>query len=142
MIYILRNNLQYGPYTEATLLSYVENGQILLQDRAIKENSQEVKTVGYFLREARLSVHLKHKGSLLTQLKDIGTELIIPKTLFASRQWLSDKKLLTLALIGLIPSMLMMFPLGDYLTFYSIALYFQEYGDCSSITFSKPLKCP
>lgn len=124
MIYILRNNQQYGPYTEAALLSYVENGQVLLQDRAIKDNNQEVKTVGYFLREAGLSVHLKHKGNLLVQLKDIGTELIIPKASFASRQWLSDKRLLTLALIGLIPSVLMMFPLGDYLTFYSIALYF------------------
>ena len=105
MIYILRNNQQYGPYTEAALLSYVENGQILLQDRAIKDNSQEVKTVGYFLREAGLSVHLKHKGNLLVQLKDIGTELIIPKASFAS-------------------------------------FIFQEYGDCSSITFSEPLKCP
>lgn len=124
MIYILRNNQQYGPYTEQTLLSYVENGQILLQDRAIKDNNSEVKTVGCFLREARLSIHLKHQGNLLAQLKDIGTELIIPKSSIATKQWLSDKRLLTLALIGLVPSMLMMFPLGDFLTFYSIALYF------------------
>lgn len=124
MIYILRNNQQYGPYTEQTLLSYVENGQILLQDRAIKDNNPEVKTVGCFLREARLSVHLKHQGNLLTQLKDIGAELIIPRSSFATKQWLSDKRLLTLALIGLVPSILMMFPLGDFLTFYSIALYF------------------
>lgn len=124
MIYILRNNQQYGPYTEQTLLSYVENGQILLQDRAIKDNNLEVKTVGCFLREARLSVHLKHQGNLLTQLKDIGAELIIPRSSFATKQWLSDKRLLTLALIGLVPSILMMFPLGDFLTFYSIALYF------------------
>lgn len=124
MIYILWNNQQYGPYTEQTLLSYVENGQILLQDRAIKDNNLEVKTVGCFLREARLSVHLKHQGNLLTQLKDIGAELIIPRSSFATKQWLSDKRLLTLALIGLVPSILMMFPLGDFLTFYSIALYF------------------
>lgn len=124
MIYIVRNNQRYGPYTEATLLTYVENGQILLQDKAVKDNSQEVKTVGYFLREARLRVRIKHKGNLLAQLKDIGSELIIPKASFASKQWLSDKRLLTLALIGLIPSMLMMFPLGDFFIFYSIALYF------------------
>lgn len=124
MIYILRNNQQYGPYTEQTLLSYVENGQILLQDKVRKDCNSEVKTVGFFLREARLSVHLKHKGNLLAQLKDIGTELIIPKSSLTSKQWMSDKRLLTLALIGLIPSLLMMLPLGGFLTFYSIALYF------------------
>lgn len=126
MIYVLRNNQQYGPYTEATLLTYVENGQILRQDRAMRENSTEVKTVGHFLREARLPVHLKHKGNLWVQLKDIGTELIIPKDSFSGRKWLSDKRLLTLAFIGLIPSMLMMFPLKDFWVFYSIALYFSS----------------
>ncbi len=34
MIYVIRNNQQFGPYDESTLVSYVNNGQILLCDKA------------------------------------------------------------------------------------------------------------
>lgn len=34
MIYILRNSQQFGPYDENTLLTYVNSGQILIQDQA------------------------------------------------------------------------------------------------------------
>lgn len=32
---VVRNNQQYGPYDEQTLLSYVNSGRILLHDKAI-----------------------------------------------------------------------------------------------------------
>lgn len=35
-IYIIRNNQKFGPYTESVLLSYVNNGQVLVQDKAKK----------------------------------------------------------------------------------------------------------
>lgn len=34
-IYIIRNARRFGPYDDQTLLSYVNSGQILKQDKAI-----------------------------------------------------------------------------------------------------------
>lgn len=38
-IYIIRNAQRFGPYDEKTLLSYVNNGQILKQDKGVCQNS-------------------------------------------------------------------------------------------------------
>ena len=123
-IYIVRNNQDYGPYDYATIVSYVKNGQILKCDKARDSISGEINSVGYFLRKSGHNVKVdRHKG-LVSQLKNIGTELIIPKSSFTKSQLLSDKRLLTLALIGLVPSMIMLIPLGGFMTFYLISLYF------------------
>ena len=124
MICITRNNKDYGPYDEQTLLSYVNNGQILLCDVAKDTNTQEKNTVSYFLKRAGLKVNRLHGGDLITQLRKIGAELIVPKKSFVNKQWLSDKSLLILAIIGLVPSVLMVIPLGNWGVFYAIALYF------------------
>ena len=42
----------------------------------------------------------------------------------ANRKWLSDKKMLMLAIVGLAPSLLLVLPLGEVGVFYFIALYF------------------
>ncbi|KAB5078228.1 DUF4339 domain-containing protein, partial [Bacteroides thetaiotaomicron] len=34
MIYVKRNNQEFGPYDESTLLTYVNSGQILRSDSA------------------------------------------------------------------------------------------------------------
>lgn len=44
-IYIIRNNQKFGPYTESALLSYVNNGQVLVQDKAIKDGDLQEHTV-------------------------------------------------------------------------------------------------
>lgn len=36
-IYVIRNNHRFGPYDEKTLLSYVNNGQVLKQDKALAD---------------------------------------------------------------------------------------------------------
>ena len=79
MVYIVRNNQDYGPYDENTLLSYVNNGQILLHDKAKSVSTNEVNTVYYFLHRAGLKPKVSHGGDLIAQLRKIGTELIIPK---------------------------------------------------------------
>ena len=124
MIYIIRNNKDYGPYDETTLLSYVNSGQILLHDQARDANSTEMNTVGFFLKKYGLKPNIVHAGNLVYQLKQIGSELIIPKDSFVNRKWLSDKKLLTLAAVGLFPTLLMTIPVGTYGIFYAISLYF------------------
>ena len=104
MIYVKRNNQEFGPYDESTLLTYVNSGQILRSDSARNDATNEENTVKYFLKKAGLKPKVPHKGHLFHQLAMIGGELILPKSTIISKQWLSDKRLLLLALIGLFPT--------------------------------------
>lgn len=124
MIYVERNNQKFGPYDEQTLLSYVNNGQILLCDQGQDAQTGERNTIKALLKKAGYKPKIRHEGDLAKQLGRIGAELIIPKAVFANKQWLADKRLLLLALVGLFPSILMLLPLRGYLLFYLIALYF------------------
>lgn len=124
MLYVVRNNQDFGPYDEQTLKVYVDNGQILLCDEARDAVTGEVNSVKKFLKRAHLKTNVKHHGNLFSQLKDIGGELIFPKNVILSGQWTKDKFLIVLALVGLLPSVLMFLPLGNWGTFYFISLYF------------------
>lgn len=124
MIYIIRNNQQFGPYDESTILSYVNNGQILLCDSAKEVTSGTENTVQYFLKRANLKPKIKSNGNLIEQLKAVGSELFIPKDAFNRKQWIADKRLLMLALIGLIPLTLGYITRGGFFMFYTISLFF------------------
>lgn len=118
MIYVRRNNQEFGPYDESTLLTYVNSGQILRNDSARNDITNEENTVKYFLKKAGLKAKVPHKGNLFHQLSVIGSELILPKSTIISKQWLSDKRLLLLAIIGLFPTIFMAIPfpaIGIYL---------------------------
>lgn len=43
-IYVIRNGQRFGPYTEQTLLSYVNQGQILVHDKAIRDTDTVEQT--------------------------------------------------------------------------------------------------
>ena len=124
MLYIIRNNQDFGPYDEQTLKTYVNSGQILLCDQARDASTGQVDSVKAFLKKAGIKTKVQNKGNLFSQLKDIGTELIFPKSTIFSKQWTKDKALMVLALVGLIPSVLMFLPMGKWGTFYCISLYF------------------
>ena len=123
-IYVIRNNQQFGPYTEQVLLSYVNQGQILVQDKAIKEGETVHRTVGFFLKQARLKTHVANKGNILSQLESIGSELIFPKTTMLSKSFLTDQRFIILAVVGLLPMAMMNMPFGGFLLFYEVSLYF------------------
>lgn len=123
-IYVIRNNQQYGPYNEQTLLQYVNSGQILKQDKAVAEHDKTEHTVAYFLKRARLKPHVKSKGNIFSQLSAIGSELIFPRTTLFSKQFMSDQRFLILALVGLLPMLIMNIPLGGFFIFYEVSLYF------------------
>lgn len=122
--YILRNEKEYGPYDLAVIRQYVEEGKILKHDKAKDASTGNTNTVGYFLKANGVKCHIKSKGSFVDQLRGIGSELILPVGLLRRRHWLSDKRLLLLALIGLGPSIIMLLPIGGFLVFYAVALYF------------------
>ena len=123
-IVIIRNNQQYGPYDEQTVLSYVNSGQILLHDKALAVGETTPRTIKYYLKQANLKVHRQNKGNVLSQIKAIGSELIFPRTTLFSKQFLLDQRFLILALVGLFPMLIMHIPLGGFFVFYGVSLYF------------------
>ena len=126
MIYIIRNNQQFGPYDEPTLVSYVNNGQVLSCDKAQDSTTGEVSSVKALLQKKGYKTKVQTAGNLMSQLKKIGFELIIPKSTIANRQWFSDKRLLSLGVIGLYPLLLQFVPFAGIpiVLHYLIALYF------------------
>jgi RsiW-degrading membrane proteinase PrsW (M82 family) len=125
MLYIIRNNQQFGPYDFQSVKTYIEDGKILACDKAfLQTNPGNIQTVKHFLHQQGIRYNVKHKGNLISQIKDIGRELIIPNDVFSRSAWTKDKRLLILALLGLAPAFLIRFTLVPFLTFYTIALYF------------------
>lgn len=123
-IYVIRNAQRFGPYDEKTLLSYVNNGQILKQDKAIAAGDSFEQTVGFYLKRANLKYKVPNNGNIISQLSAIGTELIFPKAKLFSKQFLSDQRFIILALVGLLPMIIMNIPLGGVFLFYEVSLYF------------------
>lgn len=123
-IYIIRNNQRYGPYDEQTLLSYVNQGQVLKHDKAIADGDSTERTAGFYLKRAGLKARVPNKGNVFSQLQAIGSELIFPKTALFSKTFLKDQRFLILALVGLFPMLIMNIPLGGFFIFYEVSLYF------------------
>lgn len=123
-IYVIRNNQKYGPYNEQALLQYVNDGQILKQDRAIEMGGTQENTVGFYLKRAGFKPRVQNKGNIFSQLSAIGTELIFPRTVLFSKQSISDQRFQILALVGLLPMILISIPLYGIGIFYFISLYF------------------
>ena len=123
MVYIERNGSRFGPYSDDTLRGYVGEGQILLCDRAIDAATGEATTVRRYLKARGIKVRIRNAGDFVSQLRNIGSDLIIPRSSFRS-QWAQDSRLVLLALVGLTPSVLMFLPIGGILVFYFIAMYF------------------
>lgn len=123
-VYVIRNNQRFGPYNKQTLLDYANQGQVLVQDRAIAEGEKQEHTVGFFLKKWGLKCKVPNKGGILSQLKSIGHELIFPRTAMFSKDFLTDRRFLILVIVGLLPMLIMQIPFGGFLLFYEVALYF------------------
>ena len=130
MYYVIRNNQQYGPYSVEALRQYVEAGQLLLHDTACDVNNPLNKqTIKYFLKQNHIRSKIPHKCGLFAQIKEIGRELIFPQDVIQHKSWVSDKRLLLLALVGLVPLAMLgligwlanIFP---FVVFYTVSLYF------------------
>ena len=124
MLVIIRNHKDYGPYDEDKVLEYVNNGTVVTHDVARDTLTGEVATVGTFLKRFGVRPKVVHEGSLLRQLGKLGSDLILPKESFARREWLKDKRLLVLAIVGLFPTVMLVLPMPEIGVFYFMALYF------------------
>ena len=125
MYTIIRNNQTFGPFSIEALKNAVEDGKLLKNDKLFEnDDSSRVTTVRKILKQNHIKVHVKNNGSILSQLNIIGRELLLPKDLFQKATWTDEKRLPILALVGLVPLLLTFIIANDFLTFYSISLYF------------------
>ena len=124
MLYIIRNNKQYGPYDENVVAEYVNQGSVVEHDVARDADSGETATVAFFLRRKGIKTYVRHDGGVLKQLRKIGSDLIVPKESLVNREWMQDKRLLVLAIVGLFPSFMLLIPMPEIGVFYIMALYF------------------
>lgn len=124
MVYILRNNQTFGPYSHANLKVYIEEGKILMNDIAKENNEVNFSTVRQIIKKHKIKLKIKSNGTIIHQIKLIGSSLIFPKLNFIKNDLFKDKKLINLAFIGLAPAFLIRFTFSSYITFYAIALYF------------------
>jgi RsiW-degrading membrane proteinase PrsW (M82 family) len=125
MIYIRRNSIDFGPYDRHHIKKLVEEARILKQDVAyLASNPSELKPVRYFLKKYKIKTKIQNNGSIISQIKNIGKEVILPIDKFNRKKIFYDNRFLILTLVGLSPVILMKFTFFSNFTFYSIALYF------------------
>ena len=124
MIIITRNNHDYGPFDETVVARYVEDGRLLMHDKARDAATGKEGIVKDFLLEKGLRPHIRDHGTLSEQLTYVGQEFIFPRESMRRKNLFEDKRLLILAVVGLSLSFIMMLPIGGYLSFYVVSLYF------------------
>lgn len=124
MIIVTRNTTDYGPYDEATVAHFVEEGKLLLRDKARDAMTGETGTIEDFLNRAGLHPKIKNSGSVAQQLAYIGREFIWPRKDLTNQDFTNNHRLTLLAFVGLSLSTIMLLPIGGYAAFYIISLYF------------------
>lgn len=124
MLIITRNTSDYGPYDEAVVARYVEEGRLLLNDKARDADTGEAGTIKQLLARKGLRPRVKSNGSLFRQLAHVGRDFILPREDIRRHSLLEDKRLLILAIAGLSLSVIMLLPIGGILVFYVVSLYF------------------
>lgn len=124
MIYILRNGHEYGPYDENTVARYVEQGKLLKHDSARDDETGVEATVAELLAMRGIFVRVADRGSIGSQLRHVGSDIIYPREDLRWHNLLENRRLLILAIVGLGLSVIMFLPIGGYLVFYAVSLYF------------------
>lgn len=124
---IIRDDGNLGPFGVQEVAEFVRVGLVLKRDKCYDTlNPGRITTVGDALQSSGISTKIEQSGSLFSQLKTIGSELLLPKTVISSEPWKRDKRLLLLAIVGLSLSVLInlayFFP--NIIIFYVVSLYF------------------
>lgn len=123
MIIITRNEHDYGPFDERVVAQYVEEGRLLLHDKARDAETGQEGIVKEFLLKKGIVPKIRNNGTLSEQLSYVG-KFIYPKNDMRRHNLFEDKRLLMLAIVGLSLSFIMLLPIGGYLVFYVVSLYF------------------
>ena len=115
MIIITRNEHDYGPFDERVVAQYVEEGRLLLHDKARDAETGQEGIVKEFLLRKGIVPKIRNNGTLSEQLSYVG-KFIYPKDDMRRHNLFEDKRLLMLAIVGLSLSFIMLLPV--------VSLYF------------------
>lgn len=124
---VMKEDSILGPFNIDEIVEFVQSGLILKRDYAYNIGDPDnFKTIKQILEQHSRNVTVEHKGNLISQLKDIGSELIIPPIVFTKTPWKTDKRLFILALVGLSLSVILSIApfMSHIAVFYTVALYF------------------
>ena len=124
---ILKEDTILGPFEIDQICEFVRAGLILKRDYAYDVNYPDsFRTVEFFMKQHRKSISVEHKGNVLSQIGELGQELILPAKTFTKEPWRTDRKLFILALVGLGLSVIL--SIAPFMNavgiFYVVALYF------------------
>lgn len=125
--YVFKGEELLGPFTISDLQEFVKSGLILKRDIAFRaDNPDSERTIEFFLNQIGLDIKVEHRGSIASQIRSIGKELIVPSSTFTKDPWKNDNRLFILSLVGLTLSVVLaILPvLTPFLVFYIVALYF------------------
>jgi RsiW-degrading membrane proteinase PrsW (M82 family) len=120
---IERDGVFYGPYDLTAIKFYVQEGNILLQDKVVNEKG-EISSIRVLLKTQGIRPRVKHNGNIVLQIQSFGLNLLFPKDSISIKTIKGDQKFLIIALVGLLPAFLIRFTGASVFTFYAIALYF------------------
>lgn len=124
---IMKEDTILGPFGIDQIGEFVRAGLILKRDYAYDINYPDsFRTVDFFLKQHGMAVKVEHKGSVFSQIQDIGQELILPSKTFSKEPWKTDRNLFVLALVGLGLSVILSISpfMNAFGIFYIVALYF------------------
>lgn len=124
MIIVTRNTHDYGPYDEQTVARFVTEGRLLMHDKARDAETGNEGTIEMLLSRKGIRPKVGSNGPLAKQLRHVGGDLIFPHEDMQRHNLFEDKRLLALAVVGLGLSVIMLLPIGGYLVFYVVSLYF------------------
>ena len=127
--YVFKEDELLGPFRINDIQSFVHSGLVLKRDLAFRSDTPNVeKKVGDILSEKGMSTKVEHRGNLFEQIRSIGSELILPHSVFSKEPWQKDSRLFILALVGLTLSIVLPFLsfVPSFAVFYIVALYFSS----------------
>lgn len=126
LYYVIRNNQTFGPYDAYALCDMVRRGRILRCDKAYVEGAtyDGKTTVGSLLKQRGFKTEVRSGEGIFQQIKNIGSEVILPRDAMHRSVWKDDPKLLIMAAVGLLPAVVELFGWSAFMTFYLISLYF------------------
>lgn len=124
---IMKEDTILGPFTIDEIAEFVHSGLILKRDYAYDvQFPDSFRTVEFFMKQHGKPISIEHKGSVFSQIGEIGQELILPSKTFSKEPWQTDRKLFVLALVGLGLSVILSIApfMNGFGIFYVVALYF------------------
>jgi len=119
---IERNNQTFGPYDLSAIQNYVYEGKILLQDKVVSSQGENI-SVRDVLKRNNLKYKIK-SSNIFSQIQSFGLNLLLPKDSISFKTLKEDSKLIIISLVGLAPAFLIRITGATVITFYVIALYF------------------